>query len=78
MLMRQRYGEDVAIFENRDSALSSSSDDGNEHRAKYGTDDSIAKVAKDTAASLLRSGAGSAGLSFPNKPVVPNKPAGFA
>jgi hypothetical protein len=47
-------------------------------RAKYGTDDSIAKIAKDTAPSLLRSSAGSVGLSFPNKPVVPNKPAGFA
>ena len=33
VLMRQRYGEDVAIFENRDSALSSSSDDGNRNEA---------------------------------------------
>lgn len=30
------------------------------------------------AASLLRPGVGAGGLSFPNKPVVPNKPAGFA
>jgi hypothetical protein len=28
--------------------------------------------------SLARPAAGAAGLSFPNKPVVPNKPAGFA
>ena len=28
--------------------------------------------------SLLRTAAGSSGLSFPNKPVIPNKPAGFA
>ena len=47
-------------------------------RAKYGSDDTIAKIGKDTAPSLLRSSAGSAGLSFPSKPVVPNKPAGFA
>ncbi|MFZ3342086.1 MAG: nuclear transport factor 2 family protein [Terriglobales bacterium] len=33
MLMRRRYGEDVAIFENRDSALSSSSHDGNRNEA---------------------------------------------
>lgn len=45
-------------------------------RAKY--DDTITKAGKDTARSLLRSSAGSAGLSFPSKPVVPNKPAGFA
>lgn len=47
-------------------------------RAKYGTGDNIARVVKDAAPSLLRSSATSAGLSFPNKPVVPNKPAGFA
>jgi hypothetical protein len=47
-------------------------------RAKYGTDDNIGSIGKGTAASLLRSSTVSAGLSFPNKPVVPNKPAGFA
>lgn len=47
-------------------------------RAKYGTDDRITKVAKNTGQSLLRPSAAAAGLSFPNKPVVPNKPAGFA
>jgi hypothetical protein len=47
-------------------------------RAKYGTEDTVAKAGKDTARSLLRSSAGSAGLSFPSKPIVPNKPAGFA
>ena len=31
-----------------------------------------------SAATLLRTPAASAGLTFPNKPVVPNKPAGFA
>jgi hypothetical protein len=33
VLMRQRYGADVAILENRASALSSSSDDGNRNEA---------------------------------------------
>jgi hypothetical protein len=47
-------------------------------RGKYGTDDKITKACKNTASSLLRSSVGSGGLSFPNKPVLPNKPAGFA
>jgi len=32
--MRQRYGVDVAVFENRASALSCSSDDGNRNEAE--------------------------------------------
>jgi hypothetical protein len=33
VLMRQRYGADVAILKNRASALSCSSDDGNRNEA---------------------------------------------
>jgi hypothetical protein len=33
VLMRQRYGADVTILENRVSALSCSSDDGNRNEA---------------------------------------------
>jgi len=38
--MRQRYGVDVAVLENRASALSGSSDDGNcnEARAYWGVE----------------------------------------
>jgi hypothetical protein len=39
---------------------------------------SVRKVAIGAKRSLLRPAVASSGLSFPNKPVVPNKPAGFA